>query len=188
MESKTLSEGFQAEFPPGSSVIYAMHGKCNVVSTETRSLGGEAIRFYKLEIKKSALSRSNKTEPAIWVPISRAKDQGLRAPMTKEEAEAVLKVLSSREYYFKANEPWNVIQPLLEAAIRIEGGLGLAKVASFLYVMKKKQVVSSPEVNKLQETVHRLLFKELSEILEETPKNLEQKIIKGFRVKMTPDA
>lgn len=187
MEMQGPSEVSQTEFSPGTSVIYAMHGKCYVSGTETRSLGGESIRFYKLEIKKPSFSRSNRQDTAIWVPVTTAKDQGLRTPMSHEQAEAAMKVLSSREYFFKANEPWSLTQPKLEAAIRTEGGIGLAKVASFLYVLKKKQVVPSGEVIRLQESVHKLLFRELSEALNQPAKILEEKVTRGFRGKLTPD-
>jgi RNA polymerase-interacting CarD/CdnL/TRCF family regulator len=187
METQTPTEMSEAEFLPGSSVIYAMHGKCHVLGTEIRSLGGKSIRFYKLELKKSSLSRSTRQEPAIWVPVETAKDQGLRAPMNQNEAESALKILQSREYYFKTNEPWSTVHPKLEATIKTEGGIGLAKVASYLYVLKKRQVVPSSEVVKLQEAVHKLLFRELAEALQDNPKLLEEKITRGFRVKLTPD-
>ncbi len=187
METQNPIEMPQTEFPPGSSVIYAMHGKCNVLGTETRSLGGESIRFYKLELKKSMLSRSSRLEPAIWVPVATAKNRGLRAPMTKAEAEAALKILQSREYYFRVNEPWLTIQPQLEASIRLEGGVGLAKVASYLFVLKRKQIVPSSEIIKLQETVHKLLFRELADALGEFSKVLEERVSKGFKSKLIPD-
>lgn len=187
MERQTPADRINSEFPPGTAVIYAMHGKCSVLGTETRTLSGEEILFYKLEIKKSSFSRSNRQETAIWVPVATAKDQGLRSPMTKEEAEAALKVLLSREYYFRANESWTVLQPQLELTIRAEGGIGLAKVASFLFVLKRKQIVPTPEVTKLQEAVHKLLFRELSEALGETTRDLETKITRGFRAKLIPD-
>src|SRR5689334_1238516 len=132
METQASTEIIIFEFQPGSSVIYAMHGRCNVLGTEIRSLGGEHIRFYKLEMKKSTLSRSHRQEPAIWVPVATAKDRGMRAPMNKDDAAAAMKILLSREYFFKPHETWSTLQPQLEATIRIEGGIGLAKVASFL--------------------------------------------------------
>lgn len=187
METQAPTEMPETEFLPGSSVIYAMHGKCHVLGTEVRNLGGKSIRFYKLELKKSSLSRSTRQEPAIWVPVDTAKDQGLRAPMSRSEAEDVIKILQNREYYFKTNEPWTTVHPKLEAIIRTEGGIGLAKVASYLYVLKKRQVVPSSEVTKLQDAVHKLLFRELAEALQDNPKLLEEKISKGFRVKLTPD-
>jgi RNA polymerase-interacting CarD/CdnL/TRCF family regulator len=189
MDTTTLSEeGTQAEFLPGAPVIYAMHGKCNVLGTETRQMGDKSIRFYKLEIKKSALSRSNRQEPAIWVPVSTAKERGLRAPMNRIEAESAMKLLMSREYFFSTQEPWNLILPKLESTILNEGGLGLAKVSSYLHVLKRRQVVPASEILKLHETVHKLLLRELSEAFEEPIRNLEEKIARGFRSKLLPDS
>jgi len=187
MEKQTPIEVPTTEFPPGSSVIYAMHGKCHVLGTEVRLLEGEPIQFYKLEIRKSSLSRSSRQETAIWVPVATAKSKGLRLPMDKIDAENAMKILMSREYFFKTAEPWSSVLPKLETTIRLEGGIGLAKVASYLYVLKRKQIVPSSEVVKLQETVHRLLFRELSEALEEPAKTLEEKVTRGFRSKMLPD-
>jgi RNA polymerase-interacting CarD/CdnL/TRCF family regulator len=187
MDMQGPTEVSPPEFTPGSSVIYAMHGRCSVLGTEIRSLGGESIRFYKLEVKKSALSRSNRHEPAIWVPVATAKDRGLRTPMSKDEAGEAIKVLMSREYFFKPSDPWTVVQPQLENTIRLEGGVGLAKVASFLFVLKRKQIVPSPEVSKLQEMIHKLLFRELSEALGQPSRILEEKVNKGFRSKLLPD-
>jgi RNA polymerase-interacting CarD/CdnL/TRCF family regulator len=188
METQGPIEVPQTEFLPGSFVIYAMHGKCHLMSTETRTLSGEPILFYKLEVKKSALSRSNKQEPAIWVPVANAKDRGLRAPMNPTEAEVAMKILLTREYYFKLDEPWSSIQNKLENTIRLEGGAGLAKVASYLYVLMIRQIVPSTEVAKLKETVFKLLFRELGEALGEFPKILEEKTKKGLRTKLLPDS
>ncbi len=184
MESQTPPEASQTEFSAGTSVIYAMHGKCQILGTETRSLKGESIRFYKLEMKKSSLSRSHQ-ETAIWVPVIHAKNRGLRTPMSREEAEMAMKILLSKEYFFNTSDAWSVTQPKLEATIRLEGGLGLAKVASFLYVLKKKQVVASLEVTKLQETVYKLLFRELSEALGKHMCVLEEQVNRAFRTKLT---
>ena len=187
MEKQDQNIAAQGEFLPGTDVIYSIHGKCNVVGTEYRMLGGESIRFYKLEVKKSALSRSTRHESAIWVPVASAKGLGLRIPMTQSDAEEALKILKNREYYFKTNEPWSLVQPKLEQCIRQEGGIGLAKVESFLFVLKRKQIVPTPEVSKFQETIHKLLFRELAEALHEPARALEDKVAKGLRSKLIPD-
>lgn len=187
METQNTTELPMDEFSAGSSVIYALHGKCSVLGKEIRALGEKSIHFYKLEIKKSPLSRSNRQDTAIWVPVATAKDQGLRSPMNRTEAETAMKILMSREYFFKTTEPWASIQPQLEACIRLEGGNGLAKVASYLFVLKRKQVVLAAEVTKFQEMIHKLLFRELSEALGEPTRVLEDKVNRGFRSKLIPD-
>ena len=176
------------EFSPGSSVVYAMHGKCNIISIEDRQVSGQSIRFYKLMVQKPTLSRTTRQDPAIWVPISSAREQGMRSIMTQAEVDGALKILSNREYYFSAAESFSAVQPKLEVTIRNEGGIGLAKTLSYLFVLKRKQIVPSPEVNKMYESVLRLLLREISEILGETSKALEEKINKGLRHKLIPDA
>jgi RNA polymerase-interacting CarD/CdnL/TRCF family regulator len=179
----------QHSFEPGTSVIYGMHGKCAVVSIETRQAGGESSIYYKLEMQKSPLSRSVRQEPAIWVPVASARERGLRSPLqTSEEAEAVYKITQSREYYFQINEAWSVINPKLEAAIRNEGATGLAKVLSFVHVLKRKQVVASPEVNRLYETVSKLLIRELHDATNAPTRDIEDRIAKGLRQKLIPSS
>lgn len=181
-----LSGGTE-DFTPGSPVIYALHGKCSIAGIETREMQGKPIRFYKLEIQKSALSRSTRQEPAIWVPIDTARERGLRSPIRNEDADTILKILISREYYFDASLPWASVQPKLETSIRLEGAVGLAKVMSYLYVLKRKQVVPGSDVTKLYETVTKLLLRELSEATGEPIRDIESKVAKAMRHKLMPD-
>lgn len=177
----------KGEFSSGETVIYALHGKCNVLSVEDRSVGGEAMRFYKLEIQKSPLSRSSRHEPAIWVPVASAKERGMRAPITAAEVAAVQSIFSTREYYFELNAAWHSVLPKLESAIRNEGAIGLAKVASYLFVLRRKQVVPSSELIRFQETVNKLLLRELSEATGEQIRTLEERMSKSMKHKLLPD-
>jgi RNA polymerase-interacting CarD/CdnL/TRCF family regulator len=185
--SENAQRSNEIEFAPSTTVIYALHGKCVVTGIESRTVGSETLRFYKLEIQKSSLSRSQRQEPAIWVPVGSAREQGLRAPTSAENAEEVLRTLASREYYFNANESWSAVLPKLESSIKIEGAIGMAKVLSYLFVIKRKQVVPTPEVSRYYESVSRLLLRELSEALNKPIRALEDQIARGFRQKLLPD-
>lgn len=174
-------------FLPGATVIYGMLGKCTIVSFESKKLGDEDVNFYKLQVQKSSLSRSSRQDPAIWVPMNTARQRGLRFQMSAEEASAVLGIFSNREYYFNLSETWSTVQKKLEACICEEGASGLAKVSSFLFVLKKKQIVLSSEVARLHEAVNKLLLRELSEITGEPVKLLEERITKSVKQKLLPD-
>jgi RNA polymerase-interacting CarD/CdnL/TRCF family regulator len=189
LDSGTLPTSISeaSPFAPGAVVIYGLHGKCLLLGIEIRELNGESIPFYKLEIQRSTLSRSTRQEPAIWVPVSTATERGLRPPTSAATAEAIFKILASREYYFQATDPWSLVQPQLETSIRKEGASGLAKVLSYLFVLKRKQVVPSPEVTKMMETVQKLLFRELSEATGEPIRNLEDRIARSLKHKLVPD-
>ena len=176
------------EFLTDSPVIYGMLGRCRITSIETRQMGSQSIKFYKLEIQKPTLSRSTRQDPAIWVPVATAKEKGLRAIMDRAQAEEALKILLSREYYFEVGQPWKVVQAQLEKAIQSEGGAGLAKVASFLHVLGKRQIVPTSEVAKFSEAVNRILYRELSELLDEPMKSIEERVAKGMKHKLIPDS
>src|SRR5688500_6529635 len=134
METQAAGPQINPEFTSGSSVIYALHGKCTVLAVEDRQTRGQAIPFSELEHQKPGLTRATRPDPAIWLPVASARKRGLRAPMSRESAEAAMAVLASREYYFPLSEAWPSVHAKMEATIRTEGGTGLAKVASYLYV------------------------------------------------------
>ena len=175
------------EFAPGSPVIYGLLGRCIVISVDTKTIGQSTLRFYRLEIKKTSQSRSKTMDSAIWVPVKTAHEQGLRAPANMNQAQAAIKLLQSREYFFKTSENWASILPTLESTIRADGIEGLAKVYSYLFVLRRKQLVSHPEFGKFFELVHRLLFRELSEALQESMKSIEDQTQKGLKSKLTYD-
>jgi len=177
-----------SDIPVGSSVIYALHGRCTVTAIETRELAGSSQRFYKLEVQKSALSRSNRFEPAIWVPVSTAKSRGIRAPMTSTDVDKAFEVLASREYYLPLTDAWHVSQAKVEALVRNEGSIGIAKALGFLFALKKKQVVPSPEVNRLNETLQRQFSKEVAELTAETLKAVDDRIARALKNKMSADS
>lgn len=180
-------EAKSGEFQPGSTVIYGLHGRCTLISIEQREVSGQKLRFYRLELQKSPLSRSSRKEPAIMVPVESARERGLRAPMNKEEAEAAIRVLASREYYFELTLPWATVLPKLENTARTEGAIGLAKVASYLYVLKRKQLVPSAEVNRMQESIWKMLLREITDAIEKPAREVEDQINRGLRQKLLPD-
>jgi RNA polymerase-interacting CarD/CdnL/TRCF family regulator len=154
---------------------------------ESRSVSGQVQSFLKLEVQKSSLSRSVRPEPAIWVPSQSAQERGVRAVASPEQAAAAFSLLASREYFFSLQENWSSIQHRLESTIRSEGLSGLAKAKSFLHVLKQKQVVPSPEVVRLDETVHRQLIRELSEVQAKESRQVEEQVQKALRNKLLPD-
>lgn len=177
-----------ASHSAGTSVIYGLHGKCGIEKIESREIQGSAQEFYKLVPQKSSFSRSTRQEPAIWIPVNSTLAKSLRPAMGPEQAKEAMTVLLSREYYFSLSEAWSSVQPKLEACIHTEGGIGLAMVASYLLTLKKKQVVASQEVSRMIEAVNRVLLREISEALGETIRAIEEKINKGIKQKLLPDA
>lgn len=175
------------EFAPGSTVMYGLHGKCVVHSIEERKIGDSTVPFFRLEIQKSTLSRSTRQEPAIWVPISAARTSGLRAPMDGKTYEFVMNTLGSREFYFDLSLSWSKAQHLLERAIAIEGAVGLAKAMSYVFGIKKREVILSTEAGRFWETISKLLLREMSEFLNIPIKDAEAQVNRALKNKLLPD-
>ncbi len=181
--SSSLGGGFAA----GSEVVYGLHGRCSIEAVIDRTINGETISFYKLQPQKPPLSRTKKLDPAIWIPVKNAQKQGLRSVMTKEDADKIYTLFQNREYFFSLEESWSTVIPQLEKCISDEGAFGLAKVESYLFVLKKRQVVLSPEINRFAEIVRRNLMRELSEITGQTIRALEDRMEKSLKAKLSPD-
>ncbi|MGE0617063.1 MAG: hypothetical protein AB7P04_15640 [Bacteriovoracia bacterium] len=177
----------RGEFAPGTEVIYGFHGRCSIEAIENRNIGDQAIRFYKLQVQKPTLSRSKKSDPAIWLPVDSARRRGLRMPMTVEAATQIFAILGNREYYFSVETPWTKIHSQLEQTIFEEGALGLAKVMSFLFILKSRQIVPSPEVIRFSEMIHKQLVRELAETLQDQMKPIEDKIASLLKNKLKAD-
>jgi len=180
MESNT-------RFEIGSTVIYSTHGKCLIKDIETKTINGQNLQFYKLEIQKHTIGKPKKADTAIFLPVAQAEKQGLRAPMTEQIAQEILQILENEEYYFPLNEPWPTVLQKMETAICTEGAIGLAKSYSFLFVLNKKQVTSRAEVTKFDETIKKILVRELADALAKTVRETEELVEKSIRKKSLMD-
>jgi RNA polymerase-interacting CarD/CdnL/TRCF family regulator len=177
-----------ATFEVGTTVIYSTHGKCVIRGIEQRSINGSEVSFYKLEVQKPTLSRSVRPEASIWLPVNSEQARNLRTPMDTQTAEQVLSLLGDREYYFSLQEPWSEIFPRLEACIRDEGAVGLAKAYGYLHVLERKHHQLLPvEISRFQETVKKMLLRELTEALGQQMRQTDEQVEKLLRKKSTYD-
>lgn len=170
-------------FAPGSTVIYGIHGKCSVLSIETRSIGGKSMSFYKLEPIKPPLSKSTRKDPAIWVPVENAAQMGLRTPSSSEDLDKIYELLANEDAFFDLKELWSAVQPSLEIAIRNEGIMGLAKVVGYLHLKKRKNISLPTDIQRYFDSVLRALVKEIVDITQATAKQTEELIFKNLKQK-----
>ena len=75
----------------------------------------------------------------------------------------------------------------VEKTIQTEGLSGLAKAHSFLFVLKRRLSIVPNEVNKFADLVQRLLFREISDLTEETYKEIETRLVKTMKAKLSAD-
>ncbi|MEW6058188.1 MAG: CarD family transcriptional regulator [Bdellovibrionota bacterium] len=173
----------------GDQVSYGLHGKCIVTGIETKELSTGPVSFYQIRSIKNPITAKNpnRKDPAILVPVENAEQKGLRAPMTKQEAEMTLKLLAEPDYHFDFNETWVSKQKTLEEVIRKEGAVGLTKVVGHLYVMIKRDAVPPSNVIRFYENVYRIFIRELSESMEVATKDLEPILARALRAKLALD-
>lgn len=173
----------------GDEVSYGLHGKCVVTGIETKELATGVVSFYQIRSIKNPITAKNpnRKDPYILVPIDTAEIKGLRRPMTKTEAENVLKTLAEPDYHFDMNETWVAKQKTLEEALRTQGAVGLAMVVGHLHVMIKRDAVPSSNVVKFYESVYRIFLRELSDSLGLASKTIEPMILRALKSKLSFD-
>jgi RNA polymerase-interacting CarD/CdnL/TRCF family regulator len=176
-------------FQEGAAVIYGLHGRAQVAEVVTKKVGTESLSFYRIQIQKNSINglKVAKKDSSILIPIQTARKNGLRDLMSTEEAERALAILNSRDYYYSLQEHFHIASPKLEAVVASEGGIGLAKVVSFLYTLKNRQVVASSEVSKSYELYSKVLFRELAEVTNTTITHIEEITAKGLKSKLLAD-
>ena len=173
----------------GEEVSYGLHGKCVITGIETKELSNGTFSFYQIRSIKNPITAKNpnRKDPYILVPVETAATKGLRRPMTKQDAENVLKTLAEPDYHFEMSDTWVSKQKTLEEALRKDGAIGFAKVVGHLYVMIKRDAVPPSNVVKFYDSVYRIFIRELSESLSLTPKEIEPMVTRALRNKLAYD-
>ncbi len=81
-----MSEGI--EFKSGNWVVYPTHGVGKVVGFEEQEIGGCQLKLIVISFERDRMT--------LRVPISKAKDSGLRRLSSREEMRGALKTLKGR--------------------------------------------------------------------------------------------
>jgi RNA polymerase-interacting CarD/CdnL/TRCF family regulator len=176
-------------FEEGAAVVYGIHGRAQVAEIIIKNVGSKNLSFYRIQIQKNSINgiKTPKKDSSILIPVNSARKNGLRGLMSTDEAERALAILNGRDYYYSLQSHFHIMVPQLEAAATTEGGLGLAKVVSYLYTLKNRQVVASSEVSKTYDLYSKVLFRELAEVLNTTIKDIEDRTTKGLKSKLLAD-
>lgn len=182
-------------FKVGDEVSYGLHGKCVITGIETKTLSSGEVSFYQVrQIKNPIIAKSasatkpSRNEPSILIPVDTAASKGLRRPMTRDEAEAVLRLLAEPDYHFELNQNWGTRQKTLEDAIRKEGAVGMAKVVGHLYVVARQDAVPPSEVQRFYDSTYRIFAREIAEALGLTSKEVEPILTRALKSKLSRDS
>ncbi len=176
-------------FKIGDEVNYGIHGRLQILAIETKQIGAEEHKFYLMKpvLPPAIAKTAAKAQASILVPVKLAEANGLRGPMTDEQATTALTVLADREYYWELNEPWLKKQRTLEDAIRRQGTVGLAKAVGHLHVLVKRDAAPRSDMVKFYEAQKRGLVREISEAQSVASKDIELLVEKALRNKLHAD-
>ena len=139
-------------FNIGDVVVYPAHGVAEVESIEERNISGNMIPFIILKVLD--------TQMTVMVPVSNAKNVGIRQPINKKGIKEVLDILKQRDVQID-NQTWN--RRYREYMEKIKSGFSkdIAEVLRDLNILKKGKELSFGE-RKMFDTAKNLLINEIS--------------------------
>jgi CarD family transcriptional regulator len=160
-----------AQFKVGDKVVYPVHGVAEVVSIETREIGGQKTAFYMLNILENGMR--------MMVPTSNVGQVGMRDLVSSDEADRVFDVLKKREKMVESTT-WNRRHREYMEKIQTGSLFEVAKVLRDLYVLKNDKELSFGE-RKMLDTARSLLVREISLSKGITHEEVETKFKAIFR-------
>jgi CarD family transcriptional regulator len=159
------------QFKVGDKVVYPVHGVAEIVSIETRDIGGSPLAFYMLNILENGMR--------MMVPTSNVEQVGMRDIVSSDEADRVFDVLKKREKMVESTT-WNRRHREYMEKIKTGSLFEVAKVLRDLYVLKNDKELSFGE-RKMLDTARSLLVREISLSKGITHEEVETKFKAIFR-------
>ncbi len=139
-------------FDVGSTAVYPAHGVADVVGVETKSVGGQDLHFYRLQVRGSGLT--------ISVPINKASENGMRPLVGPDEIDQVFELLRDRDVPMD-RQTWNRRQRVFMEKIRTGSLHEVAAVYRDLSLLRSEKTLSHGEREMLR-TARNLLVGELA--------------------------
>jgi len=143
-------------FTQGEKAFYPTHGVGVIEKIEKKSSSNLSEQYYVIRILDSGMT--------VTVPLSKAKEVGLRPLIGQDMVEKVfqkLKDTSDIKYTKNASIPWNRRQREYMAKLKTGEIFDIVEVFKELSTLKKHKTLSFGE-KKLYEHVKKLLVKELA--------------------------
>lgn len=111
------------EFETGDFVVYPAHGVGRVEGIETYSISGQQVQLYAITFEKERMT--------LKVPISKAKNSGLRRLSSKDRIHTALETLQGRSRVRRTM--WSRRAQEYEAKINSGDPVSIAEVVRDLY-------------------------------------------------------
>ncbi|MCA9676293.1 MAG: CarD family transcriptional regulator [Kofleriaceae bacterium] len=139
-------------FQVGDKAVYPVHGVAEVVSLESRDIGGSSTSVYILQILETGLK--------IMVPVTNAGTVGLREIITSKQVKEVYAILKSRDVP-RDTQTWNRRYREYMEKIKTGSVFEIAEVLRDLSVLRSTKDLSFGE-RRMLETARSLLVREIA--------------------------
>ena len=140
------------EFKVGDKAVYPAQGVAEVLSIEEKDIAGKRQKFYVLRILD--------TDRRILVPVKKAKDVGLRPPISEQDIQEIFEILKEETHNFDT-QTWNRRYRGFMDKIRTGSVFDVAEVMRDLYRLRQEKSLSFGE-RRMLETARNLIVKEIA--------------------------
>ena len=163
----------QHQFKVGDKAVYPARGVAEIVAIEERDIGGNKMQFYILQIlgndPKSAAGADK-----IMVPVSNAKNVGLRSLLSEEDITDIFEILNEEPVAFD-NQTWNRRYRGFMDKIKTGSIYDVAEVLRDLYRLKTDKQLSFGE-RRMLDTARSLIVKEIAISRDQTEEQVKTEI------------
>lgn len=154
------------QFEVGDRAVYPAQGVTEIVSIDTREIGGTSQTFYVLRVMDS--------DKKIMIPVSNVENVGLRAVVNDRELEEVYDILRERDVDLN-QQTWNRRYRAYVEKIQTGSPFEIAEVLRDLNLLKFHKTLSFGE-RKMLDTARRLLVQELAIAKDSTEDDIIEEI------------
>lgn len=139
-------------FEVGEKVVYPQYGLGIITEVITKQVSDAHITFYRLQFPVKQME--------IFVPVQRAKDNGLRRVMNASELDALVTFLSGNQNTVKPQQ-WHRWRKKTQEQLKTGEPMDMAGIYCYLNNLEKKKGLSFTE-RKILIQVERMLIAEIS--------------------------
>jgi CarD family transcriptional regulator len=161
-----MQQAGEQQFKVGDKAVYPAQGVAEVVSIEEKDIAGSRQKFYVLKILD--------TDRKIMVPVSNAKNVGLRPPISEEDIREIFVILKERTI-----QTWNRRYRGFMDKIKTGSVFDVAEVMRDLYRLRAEKSLSFGE-RKMLETARNLIVKEIAVARRKSEEKVQAEIEKIF--------
>lgn len=156
----------EIQFKVGDKAVYPARGVAEVVSIEEKDIAGTRQRFYVLRILD--------TPHKVMVPVSNAKEVGLRQVISEQEISEIFDILRERTIPLD-NQTWNRRYRGFMDKIKTGSIYDVAEVLRDLYRLKTDKQLSFGE-RRMLDNARTLIVKEIAIARGQTEEQVKNEI------------